>query len=193
MQAFDPNRDKIDIVDLNDDFAAQIRAAFNHLELKSYHVSNEDRERWDGKLVFGDTDDKCATQDKNGLMHWEDKVKLDEIAERANFYTHPESTVVPGTYNNVTVDEFGHVIAGHNNPVGDAATLDGKDLDYFAPIVSPVFQGTPILYNTPVEGEQYAVTNVQFVMGAIKNILAEYGIGENTISGIVARLNEAGI
>lgn len=193
MQHFNSNRDKIDLADLNDDFASHIQAAFNHLEMQYFHVSNDDRERWDNKLSFGDVDAKCATEEKNGLMSKDDKIKLGKIAENANFYSHPESGVVPGTYNNVTVNEYGHVVAGDNTTIADARTLNGKDSSYYAPTTSPVFEGTPTLYNTPIESEKKAVANVEFVINYVNNILSEYGIDQNTINSIKARLNDAGI
>lgn len=42
------------------------------------------------------------------------KNKLDGIETGANNYTHPDSGVAAGTYNNVTVDEEGHVTNGTN-------------------------------------------------------------------------------
>lgn len=55
-----------------------------------------------------------ASASVNGYMSAADKAKLDGIAAGANNYTHPNSGVTAGTYNNVTVNAQGHVTSGSN-------------------------------------------------------------------------------
>lgn len=68
----------------------------------------------EGKLNAKDTTYSDATTSSAGLMSTSDKKKLDGIAEKANNYTHPDSTVTSGTYKSVTVDSKGHVTSGTN-------------------------------------------------------------------------------
>ena len=52
-----------------------------------------------------------ATDDTDGLMSAEDKVKLDGIADGANKYTHPSYTAKGSGLYKITVDGMGHVSA----------------------------------------------------------------------------------
>ena len=120
------------------------------------HISAEERQKWNAKqdtLVIDSSISETSTntvQNKaiyNALSEKVDKVagkqlssndftndeksKLANIEAKANNYTHPTSTVTKGTYQKVTVDEFGHVTAGSNEilSVGEggtgAATVEG--------------------------------------------------------------------
>ncbi len=53
-----------------------------------------------------------VTHDFAGFMSAPDKIKLDGIEANANNYKHPTSPLAPGRYLFVTVDEYGHAIAG---------------------------------------------------------------------------------
>lgn len=59
-------------------------------------------------------DIRLVTQAIKGVMSPEDKIKLDSIESYANRYTHPASGVNAGSYNNVIVNEQGHVTGGSN-------------------------------------------------------------------------------
>ena len=68
-----------------------------------------------------DNDLALVNRTLKGLMSAEDKIKLDGIDVNANAYIHPESGVIAGTYNQITVNEQGHITAGVmavNTPVG---------------------------------------------------------------------------
>lgn len=65
-----------------------------------------------GYVTAALADVAMATEDKAGYMSAADKRKLDAIEDSSNRYVHPVSSVVPGTYMTVTVNNLGHVIAG---------------------------------------------------------------------------------
>ena len=65
-------------------FLKKILEVVNFISDESNKVTQEDKDRWDNKIdIF--TGPK-ATQTQPGLMSAEDKFKLDNIAEMANFY-----------------------------------------------------------------------------------------------------------
>lgn len=55
-----------------------------------------------------------ATISSQGLMSAADKAKLDGIAQGANKYIHPDSSITSGSYFKTTYDKYGHAISGEN-------------------------------------------------------------------------------
>lgn len=169
MRPFDEYKDLISLKEMNRQLAEELEKVIRHITDTAYHVTVEDRRRWDNKLdvISGGT----ATRETNGLMSAEDKLKLDGIEYSANFYEHPKVGLEPGTYNSVTVDRYGHVVAADTvTDVDNAHKLGGRPASEYALITSPVFRGTPVLVNTPTENDTNAVVNVKFVKEYVNGI-----------------------
>lgn len=181
MNKYDPSKDGIGLEQMNDTLAKELQDVISHMSDMTYHVSKEDRQRWDNKLDV--ETGAVATTTKNGLMSATDKDKLNSVSFNANYYEHPRSGIVPGTYNYVRVDEFGHIVeAGRTESIGDAQSLGGFDASEYAKLLSPVFRGYPKLTNTPTEEDQDYVTNVKFVREYVdKAAFNVYGFTERDI------------
>ena len=169
MRPFDEYKDLISLKEMNRKLAEELQKVIDHVSKDGYHVTPEDRIRWDSKLDA--LSGSVATTTSNGLMSAEDKHKLDTISYNANFYEHPKVSLVPGTYNSVTVDRYGHVIdASTVTDVDNAAKLGGRPASEYALLTSPVFRGTPTLTNTPSVDDTNAITNVRFVKDYVSSI-----------------------
>lgn len=110
------------------------------------HVTKAERETWN-KVTY-EALTKVATREADGIMSKEDKIKLDNIQEGANNYTHPKYTPV-NTYKYKKVDEYGHIY-GYSNPeilpvtVDSVDTLNGKPLEWFAKNNNQVFNNITV-------------------------------------------------
>lgn len=181
MNKYDPSKDGIGLEQMNQDLARELEDVISHMSDMTCHVSAEDRVKWDNKLDV--ETGATATTTKNGLMSATDKDKLNSISFNANYYEHPRSGIVPGTYNYVRVDEYGHIVeAGRTESIGDAQSLGGYDASEYAKLVSPIFRGYPKLVNTPTEEDQDYITNVKFVREYVdKAAFNVYGFTERDI------------
>ena len=182
MRPFDENLDLISLREINRPLAEELEKVIAHIKRDSYHVTPEDRYRWDNKL--DSTSGDPATPSTNGLMSAQDKLKLDGIQYNANFYEHPKVEVDPGTYNTVTVDRYGHVIsASTTDEVENARKLGCKPAADYALLTSPIFKGTPTLANTPTKDDINAIANVRFVKEYVNEItLNDYGFTAEDIN-----------
>jgi len=182
MRHFDENLDLISLREINKPLAEELEKVIAHIKKDSFHVTPEDRIRWDNKL--DSTSGDPATHETNGLMSAQDKLKLDGIQYNANFYEHPKVEVEPGTYNTVTVDRYGHVIdASTVDEVENSRKLGGKLAAEYALLTSPIFKGTPTLANTPTKDDTNAIANVRFVKEYVNEItLNDYGFTAEDIN-----------
>ena len=182
MRDYDSNKDGISLEELNDPLAQELRSVIAHMSNRDTHVTDEDRIRWDNKLDVATG--AVATEIENGLLSAVDKKKLNSIAYNANFYEHPKSPIIPGTYNQVVVNEYGHIVGASSvTSFGDAQTLGGKDASQFAPIVSPTFRGIPLITNTPNEEDIHAIADVKFVRQYVDNAaFSAYGFTADDVA-----------
>lgn len=182
MREYNPQTDSIGLAQLNQDLADEIRAIIAHMGNSSVHVSSADRYKWDNKIDIATG--PVATSTSNGLMSATDKSKLNGIAYNANFYIHPKPNIVPGRYNVVVVDEYGHVIeGGTDQSIGNASKLGGLDASEYARLISPIFKGTPSITNTPDDDNLSAIANVRYVKQYVdKTVSDTYGITATDIA-----------
>ena len=163
---FNPQLDKVTEKELNLVLRERIAIAYNHISNNSKHITNDERKSWNGKW---DKDNApLASKFANGIMSKEDKLKLDSVSERANFYTHPASGVEEGVYLLTTVDRNGHVINGSypkelNITVSNSKLLDGVEASKFAQKTSPTFLGEPTCPTAPDGDSSFLLANTQFV------------------------------
>ena len=80
--------------------------------LNLYAGSNVSIAENNGTYTFSATDTTygAATTASAGLMSANDKVKLNNIANNANAYTHPSHTSASSGLYKITIDSYGHVI-----------------------------------------------------------------------------------
>ena len=182
MREYDPSKDALGLGNFNAPLKQELIEVIQHMSNTFNHVTTEDRNNWDNKLDV--ETGAVATEIANGLLSKEDKAKLNTVAHNANFYQHPESGIIPGTYNTIEVDKFGHVISARNEQsIGDAYSLGGAPSTDYAKLLSPLFTGTPMITNTPNEDDDRAIANVRFVKAYLANKLEDtYGITEEQIN-----------
>ena len=140
---YEPNYEKITGKELNPEFRSKIENSHIHTLDTSIHISEEDRELWNrgGNLDI-------ATSTESGLISSDMVKKLENIEEKANNYTHPDSGVTTGSYIMTTVDKYGHVTKGENPESLDITVTNAKMLnsitaDSYARLISPQFAGRP--------------------------------------------------
>lgn len=110
------------------------------------HITNAERESWN-KVTY-EALTKTVTKEADGIMSKKDKIKLDNIHEGANNYTHPKYKPV-NTYKYKKVDEYGHIY-GYSDPeilpvtVDSVDTLNGKPLEWFAKNNNQVFNNITV-------------------------------------------------
>lgn len=110
------------------------------------HITNAERESWN-KVTY-EALTKTVTKEADGIMSKKDKIKLDNIHEGANNYTHPKYRPV-NTYKYKKVDEYGHIY-GYSDPeilpvtVDSVDTLNGKPLEWFAKNNNQVFNNITV-------------------------------------------------
>lgn len=110
------------------------------------HITNAERESWN-KVTY-EALTKTVTREADGIMSKKDKIKLDNIHEGANNYTHPKYKPV-NTYKYKKVDEYGHIY-GYSDPeilpvtVDSVDTLNGKPLEWFAKNNNQVFNNITV-------------------------------------------------
>lgn len=169
MADYSEELDKITERELCPVLREKITLSYSHLNNTSMHVTSDERNLWNETANMPD-----ATTTKAGKMSIADKKKLDGIDEGANAYTHPKSGAVYGTYIQVTVNEYGHVISGTNPEklnisVKNADTVGGYKPDSFLPSTSPVLKGTPEC-PTPSGDDLYQVVNVNYLVKQLKEL-----------------------
>lgn len=110
------------------------------------HITKAERESWN-KVTY-EALTKTVTRETDGIMSKEDKIKLDNIQEGANNYTHPKYKPV-NTYKYKKVDEYGHIY-GYSDPeilpvtVDSVDTLNSKPLEWFAKNNNQVFNNITV-------------------------------------------------
>lgn len=165
--AYNEQLDKITQRELNPSLNDKIDQSYSHISNEDMHVSEEDRIAWDEAANIG-----TANGSEDGLMSKEDKIKLDGIDEYANNYVHPKSGVAVGTYNVVTVNEYGHVTSAANPTrmditVTNSEQLNGQDADYYAPRRSPILLGVPQCPTADLTADNTQIANTTWVYDRI--------------------------
>lgn len=165
--AYNEQLDKITQRELNPSLNDKIDQSYSHISDDAMHVSEEDRIAWDEAANMG-----TANGSEDGLMSKEDKIKLDGIDEYANNYVHPKSGVAVGTYNVVTVNEYGHVTSAANPTrmditVTNSEQLNGQDADYYAPRRSPILLGVPQCPTPDLTADNTQIANTTWVYDRI--------------------------
>lgn len=162
--AYDDQLDKITQREINPSLNDKIDSAYEHKDDMTLHISAEERQKWNDTANTG-----TANGSEDGFMSKEDKIKLDGIDEYANNYVHPQSGATVGTYNVVTVNEYGHVTSGANPTrmditVANSEQLNGQDADYYAPRRSPIFLGAPQCPTADLTADNTQVANTTWVI-----------------------------
>ena len=111
--------------------------------------------------VFTDTTYSEVTTTTDGLMLATDKVKLDNIADNANNYTHPSYTSYSSGLYKVTVDATGHI--------STATTVVKEDITNLG---------------IPAQDTTYspATTSVNGLMSATDKTLFNFYTGSNSVT-----------
>lgn len=155
--------DKIGFQELSLSLQNTIKQNLAHTQNSSLHITQEEKDRWNRV-----TDLPLANNTTKGFMSPEEKIKLAGIEANANNYTHPNSTVTPGLYLQVEVDQKGHVIAGRN-PTKINTTADNADrlgnvpADSYAKLTSPIFLGTPKVPTPKLDADGNQAVNVEYL------------------------------
>lgn len=155
--------DKIGFQELSLSLQNTIKQNLAHTQNNSLHITQEEKDRWNRI-----TDLPLANNTTKGFMSPEEKIKLAGIEANANNYTHPNSTVTPGLYLQVEVDQKGHVIAGRN-PTKINTTADNADrlgnipADSYAKLTSPIFLGTPKVPTPKLDADGAQAVNVEYL------------------------------
>lgn len=155
--------DKIGFQELSLSLQNTIKQNLAHTQNSSLHITQEEKDRWNRV-----TDLPLANNTTKGFMSPEEKIKLAGIEANANSYTHPNSTVTPGLYLQVEVDQKGHVIAGRN-PTKINTTADNADrlgnipADSYAKLTSPIFLGTPKVPTPKLDADGAQAINVEYL------------------------------
>ena len=155
--------DKIGFQELSLSLQNTIKQNLAHTQNNAIHVTQEEKDRWNQV-----TDLPLANNTTKGFMSPAEKLKLAGIEANANNYTHPNSTVTPGLYLQVEVDQKGHVIAGRN-PTKINTTADNADrlgnvpADSYAKLTSPIFLGTPKVPTPKPDAEVSQAVNIEYL------------------------------
>ena len=155
--------DKIGFQELSLSLQNTIKQNLAHTQNSSLHITQEEKDRWNRVI-----DLPLANNTTKGFMSPEEKIKLAGIEANANNYTHPNSTVTPGLYLQVEVDQKGHVIAGRN-PTKINTTADNADrlgnipADSYAKLTSPIFLGTPKVPTPKLDADGAQAVNVEYL------------------------------
>lgn len=155
--------DKIGFQELSLSLQNTIKQNLAHTQNNAIHVTQEEKDRWNQV-----TDLPLANNTTKGFMSPAEKLKLAGIEANANNYTHPNSTVIPGLYLQVEVDQKGHVIAGRN-PTKINTTADNADrlgnvpADSYAKLTSPIFLGTPKVPTPKLDADGNQAVNVEYL------------------------------
>lgn len=155
--------DKIGFQELSLSLQNTIKQNLAHTQNSSLHITQEEKDRWNRV-----TDLPLANNTTKGFMSPEEKIKLAGIEANANNYTHPNSTVTPGLYLQVEVDQKGHVIAGRN-PTKINTTADNADrlgnvpADSYAKLTSPIFLGTPKVPTPKLDADGNQAVNIEYL------------------------------
>lgn len=155
--------DKIGFQELSLSLQNTIKQNLAHTQNNAIHVTQEEKDRWNQV-----TDLPLANNTTKGFMSPAEKLKLAGIEANANNYTHPNSTVTPGLYLQVEVDQKGHVIAGRN-PTKINTTADNADrlgnipADSYAKLTSPIFLGTPKVPTPKLDADGAQAVNVEYL------------------------------
>lgn len=155
--------DKIGFQELSLSLQNTIKQNLAHTQNNAIHVTQEEKDRWNQV-----TDLPLANNTTKGFMSPAEKLKLAGIEANANNYTHPNSTVTPGLYLQVEVDQKGHVIAGRNptkiNTTADNADrLGNEPADSYAKLASPTFLGTPKVPTPKLDADGNQAVNVEYL------------------------------
>jgi len=155
--------DKIGFQELSLSLQNTIKQNLAHTQNNAIHVTQEEKDRWNQV-----TDLPLANNTTKGFMSPAEKLKLAGIEANANNYTHPNSTVKPGLYLQVEVDQKGHVIAGRNptkiNTTADNADrLGNEPADSYAKLASPIFLGTPKVPTPKPDAEVSQAVNIEYL------------------------------
>lgn len=155
--------DKIGFQELSLSLQNTIKQNLAHTQNNAIHVTQEEKDRWNQV-----TDLPLANNTTKGFMSPAEKLKLAGIETNANNYTHPNSTVTPGLYLQVEVDQKGHVIAGRNptkiNTTADNADrLGNEPADSYAKLASPIFLGAPKVPTPKPDAEMSQAVNIEYL------------------------------
>lgn len=155
--------DKIGFQELSLSLQNTIKQNLAHTQNNAIHVTQEEKNRWNQI-----TDLPLANNTTKGFMSPAEKLKLAGIEANANNYTHPNSTVTPGLYLQVEVDQKGHVIAGRNptkiNTTADNADrLGNEPADSYAKLASPIFLGAPKVPTPKPDAEVSQAVNIEYL------------------------------
>jgi len=155
--------DKIGFQELSLSLQNTIKQNLAHTQNNAIHVTQEEKNRWNQV-----TDLPLANNTTKGFMSPAEKLKLANIEAEANKYIHPNSTVTPGLYLQVEVDQKGHVIAGRNptkiNTTADNADrLGNEPADSYAKLASPIFLGTPKVPTPKLDADGNQAVNVEYL------------------------------
>lgn len=155
--------DKIGFQELSLSLQNTIKQNLAHTQNNAIHVTQEEKNRWNQV-----TDLPLANNTTKGFMSPAEKLKLANIEAEANKYIHPNSTVTPGLYLQVEVDQKGHVIAGRNptkiNTTADNADrLGNEPADSYAKLASPIFLGAPKVPTPKPDAEVSQAVNIEYL------------------------------
>ena len=155
--------DKIGFQELSLSLQNTIKQNLAHTQNNAIHVTQEEKNRWNQV-----TDLPLANNTTKVFMSPAEKLKLANIEAEANKYIHPNSTVTPGLYLQVEVDQKGHVIAGRN-PTKINTTADNADrlgnvpADSYAKLASPIFLGIPKVPTPKPDAEVSQAVNIEYI------------------------------
>ena len=155
--------DKIGFQELSLSLQNTIKQNLAHTQNNAIHVTQEEKDRWNQV-----TDLPLANNTTKGFMSPAEKLKLANIEAEANKYIHPNSTVTPGLYLQVEVDQQGHVIAGRNptkiNTTADNADrLGNEPADSYAKLASPTFLGAPKVPTPKPDADVTQAVNIEYL------------------------------
>ena len=155
--------DKIGFQELSLTLQNTIKQNLAHTQNNAIHVTQEEKDRWNQV-----TDLPLANNTTKGFMSPAEKLKLANIEAEANKYIHPNSTVTPGLYLQVEVDQQGHVIAGRNptkiNTTADNADrLGNEPADSYAKLASPTFLGAPKVPTPKPDADVTQAVNIEYL------------------------------
>lgn len=164
VTSYDKQLDKITSKELNETLNEKIDVSYAHLQDDVKHITAEERNRWNTIM----SNIKPASETVAGLMSAEDKVKLNNIANFATNYRHPDSGVIAGAYTRVTVNSQGHVIFGENPSrlnvsVENAEKLGGNLPAYYAKADSPTFTGIVKVPDVTISGNPNSPVTVKLL------------------------------
>lgn len=189
FKRFSTQIDKITDAELNRILKTKINDAYEHTFIRDIHITSDERDRWNKAYnIVKSTgiEDKIglATELSDGLMSKEDKLKLNRL-KFGGSYTHPKSPVIPGVYNKVTVDEYGHVVFGIDQKVVDTAKnalmLGGINAEFY------ISRNNPDMVNTQLKLPGHGVEDINNITdeGRKREAVTVGDIQANTISKII--------